>query len=123
VFALWRSSCSIAQATVAGGKPKFSLSAPGFTGVRSKEVFRLRCYRTTGFVDTESKSHLRLYLLKYGGAARAVLCCAVLCCAVLCCAVLCCAALCCAVLRCAALRVRVDPPESRLPVCAGSLTS
>jgi hypothetical protein len=56
-------------------------------------------------------------------SCSALLCSALLCSALLCSALLCSALLCSALLCCAVLRVRVDTPESRLPVCAGSLTS
>ena len=42
---------------------RFSLSKKGFEGDRSKVVFRMKCYRTSGFVDETSKSQLRMCVL------------------------------------------------------------
>ena len=43
--------------------PRYSLSNKPFDGARPNSVYRMRCYRTSGYVDESSKSQLRVYFL------------------------------------------------------------
>ena len=58
---LWYSPTCSADSSAT---PRFSLSKKAFDGVRSKDVYRMKCYRTSGFVDETSKSQLRMYFLR-----------------------------------------------------------